>query len=80
MCHLDDLDSSKCINNRGSTVWTAVIIFAIGNFFRGVGTAIYYVIALPFMDGEYSWNEPLKHTHFGSIVLFMFILPRFVWY
>jgi len=46
--------SEDCADNRGSTVWPAVILLFIGNFIRGVGFTIFYVIALPFMDDNVS--------------------------
>lgn len=57
MCNLFP-DTEKCEDNRGSTVWPAVYMLFIGNFIRGIGFAIYYVIAMPFMDD----NVPKKNS------------------
>lgn len=58
MCHLEHFSSENCTDNRGSTVWPAVILFFVGNFIRGIGFATYYVIAMPFVDD----NVPKKDS------------------
>lgn len=76
MCTKDD--DNHCSNNddtmngssQNNTVWLAVFILFIANFFRGVGFTIYYVIALPFMDDNVSKkNSPLFLSIMHSILL-----------
>lgn len=74
MCDERESAAEDCgLNNRGSTVWPAVFLFFLGQFVRGIGNAIYYVIALPFVDD----NVPKKSSpvsFFGFIVIFTFNL------
>ena len=72
-CHLEEsVDSSGSISQTleqcttGSTIWPAVYIFFLGQFVRGVGNAVYYVIALPFVDD----NVPKKSSPVRVICFF----------
>lgn len=45
-------------HSRGSTVWPAVFLFALGQLVRGIGNSVYYIVAMPFMDD----NVPKKSS------------------
>ena len=52
-------------HSRGSTVWPAVFLFALGQLVRGIGNSVYYIVAMPFMDD----NVPKKSSPVSRILI-----------
>lgn len=68
MCNAHE--STLNCDQKGNTVWPAVIILVTASFFRGFGFTTFYVIAMPFMDDNVSKkNSPIFISVMQTILL-----------